>query len=90
MTFLQAKTYSVIGIPFDSHTLLNARSGWSMIGSTSYSSTVSLSVGTIKAVFKFTNKCEIIGSGSNVGNLESGKGYWIYLSDQADVMVAKE
>jgi len=86
----EAKTYSIVGLPIDYYTLPDMGAAWSMIGACSYPSRVSVSSGTIRAVFGFSTKYDLIGSGNNVGLLEPGKGYWINLSEQADIIMSSE
>ena len=85
-----AHTYKITGIPFDNHTIPALESGWSMIGSTTYASRASVSNGTIRAVFGFSNKYDLIGFGNHVGPLETCKGYWINSSEQTTITVERE
>ena len=80
----EAHTYRINGKSFASHTIFDAQSGWSMIGATSYESARSLSNGEIRAVFGFSNKYDLIGPDEP---LIPGKGYWINISEQADITI---
>lgn len=86
----ETHTYSLRGEPIDYYSVPQARSGWSLIGSCSYPSVPSVDHGIIKAVFGFTTKYNLYGYSHTIRPLEPGQGFWIYLSDAANLLVARE
>lgn len=82
-----ANSYSMAGIPIDSHLHPNALPGWSMVGACTYLSTPILGQGEIRAVFGFSNKYELLGPDVS---FQPGKGYWINLSEQGNLEVKKK
>ena len=47
----------------------------------------SVDEGSIRAVFGFTDKYILYGSEDDITPLEPGRGFWINLSDEADLRV---
>ncbi|MGA1875712.1 MAG: MopE-related protein [bacterium] len=82
-------TFLITGTPVDHYLISEKGSGWSMIGTTSYSTLLSVSQGYIKAAFGFTGTYESLGSGEVIAPLEPGRGYWINLSDQTNLMIER-
>jgi hypothetical protein len=83
----EARTYTISGAPIASHTVPQCACGWSMVGACSYPAGSSVSSGTIRAIFGFTGRYEHLRHGEH---LEPSGGYWINLSEQADLSVHGE
>jgi len=66
-----------------------SESDWRNVGSTYHPSRVSVSNGTIRAVFGFSNRHDLIDSGNPVGVLEPCRGYWINCSEQTAITVER-
>ena len=85
----EPRTYVLTGAPIQSYTIEDAKSGWSMIGGCSSPALPSVENGSIQAVFGFSYKYDFLGSGATIVPLQSGKGFWIHLSEQATLTLQK-
>ena len=83
----EACTCYIMGAPFDKYSIANVQPGWSMIGSCTNLSNLSVDNGTINALFGFDKRYIFIGNGNDIGPLSPGEGYWINLSEQAEITV---
>jgi len=82
-----ASTYSVRGKSVNSYLNPNAGEGWSMIGSCSFPSIPSVRNGFIRGVFGFYGKYNLYGYDTGIAALEPGRGFWINLSDPAELEI---
>ncbi|MGA1792251.1 MAG: MopE-related protein, partial [bacterium] len=81
------RTYTITGLPFSGYTLTNVQTGWSMIGGCTFSALPSITNGTIRAIYGFSDEYIPLDPGDP---LEPGQGYWINLSHQTTLMVGTE
>ncbi|MGA1875743.1 MAG: fibronectin type III domain-containing protein, partial [bacterium] len=77
----EAKTYTITGTSIDYFRIMNAKSGWSLVGSCSSQALPYADDGSIRAIFGFgDNKYSFFDTGSTPSQLGAGKGFWINLS----------
>ncbi|MGA1842273.1 MAG: FG-GAP-like repeat-containing protein [bacterium] len=81
------QNYIITGIPINSYTK-KTPAGWSMIGACSYPSDVFVDQGSVKALFGFEYMYMFYGSGNSMDPMEPGSGFWINLTDPANLMVS--
>ena len=81
-----ASSSLIYGEPIDNYINPNAPSGWSMIGAGSYPAKPSVDNGSIQAIFGFENKYVLLDPNNP---LEPGNGYWINLSEEAELTVQR-